>query len=77
MVEVRTDRDSAEVNLDLICEHPISCDGLTIWMERLSREEQKGLEERMGRGLSPRRAIANVSAPDVRGKPLKEANDVS
>ncbi len=42
-----SDRKSAQANLDLIYEHPISCDGLTLWMGRLSPEEQKALEARM------------------------------
>jgi hypothetical protein len=42
-----SDRNSAQANLGLIYEHPVSCDGLTLWMERLSSAEQRQLEERM------------------------------
>ncbi|MGH9705733.1 MAG: hemerythrin domain-containing protein, partial [Candidatus Acidiferrales bacterium] len=35
--------ESAETNLELIYEHPIGCDGLSLWIERLSREQQDGL----------------------------------
>ena len=38
---------SAMTNLELICEHPISCDGLSLWMERLGAEEQSQLREKM------------------------------
>lgn len=41
------ERRSAEANLDLIYEHPISCDGLSLWMERLSPEEQQQLLDKM------------------------------
>jgi hypothetical protein len=41
------DRSSAQANLELIYEHPVSCDGLTLWMERLSPEEQQQLLEKM------------------------------
>lgn len=42
-----TDYRSAQTNLDLIYEHPISCDGLSLWMERLPAEEQQQLLEKM------------------------------
>ncbi|MCW5979664.1 MAG: hemerythrin domain-containing protein [Bryobacteraceae bacterium] len=42
-----SDRASAEANLELIYEHPIGCDGLTLWMERLSPTEQQELDDRM------------------------------
>ena len=35
--------ESAQTNLDLIYEHPIGCDGLSLWIERLSKEEQERL----------------------------------
>ena len=35
--------ESAATNLDLIYEHPIGCDGLSLWIERLSTEQQDGL----------------------------------
>lgn len=38
---------SALSNLELIYEHPISCDGLGLWMERLTQDEQQELAERM------------------------------
>lgn len=53
-----SDLQSAMANLELIYEHPISCDGLSLWMERLSQEEAERLLERMqevrrkGTGLS-------------------------
>jgi hypothetical protein len=34
-------------NLELIYEHPISCDGLSLWMERLSLDEQDQLLEKI------------------------------
>ena len=34
---------SAQTNLELIYEDPIGCDGLSLWIERLSREQQDGL----------------------------------
>ncbi len=43
----RAEASSAEANLDLIYEHPISCDGLSLWMERLSSEEQQELLDKM------------------------------
>lgn len=42
-----TDHEFAMTNLELIYEHPISCDGLSLWMERLSAEEQSHLLEKM------------------------------
>lgn len=41
------DVQSAQANVDLIYEHPISCDGLSLWMERLSPEEQQELLAKM------------------------------
>ena len=41
------DYQSAMANLELIYEHPISCDGLSLWMERLSVDEQHQLLEKM------------------------------
>lgn len=41
------DQRSAQANLDLIYEHPISCDGLSLWMERLSPEERQQLLDKM------------------------------
>ena len=41
------DYQSAMANLELIYEHPISCDGLSLWMERLSVDEQDQLLEKM------------------------------
>ncbi len=38
---------SAQANLELIYEHPISCDGLSLWMERLPREELERLFDAM------------------------------
>jgi hemerythrin len=38
-----TDTESAQTNLELIYEHPIGCDGLALWIERLSKEQQDGL----------------------------------
>lgn len=38
---------SAKTNLELIYEHPISCDGLSLWMERLPSEEQEQLLDKM------------------------------
>lgn len=42
-----SEAQSAQANLELIYEHPISCDGLSLWMERLSKEEQEQLLQRM------------------------------
>lgn len=41
------DVESASANLELIYEHPIACDGLSLWMERFSTEEQNDLLEKM------------------------------
>lgn len=41
------DADSAASNLDLIYEHPISCDGLSLWMERMPTQEQNDLFDKM------------------------------
>lgn len=41
------DAHSAQANVALIYEHPISCDGLSLWMERLSPEEQRELLVKM------------------------------
>jgi iron-sulfur cluster repair protein YtfE (RIC family) len=37
------DYESAMTNLDLIYEHPIGCDGLSLWIERMSGQEQSEL----------------------------------
>lgn len=39
----RDDVTSAEANLELLYEHPVACDGLSLWIERLSAGEQEGL----------------------------------
>ncbi len=41
------DHQSAIANLELIYEHPIACDGLSLWIEKLSDKEQDELFERM------------------------------
>ncbi len=41
------ERRSAEANLELIYEHPISCDGLSLWMERLPQGDQQELFEKL------------------------------
>lgn len=41
------DAESAAANLDLIYEHPIACDGLSLWMERLPAGEQNDLLGKM------------------------------
>lgn len=41
------DYQSAQANLELIYEHPISCDGLSLWMERLPAEEAQQLYQKM------------------------------
>ena len=41
------DVESATANLNLIYEHPIACDGLSLWMERFPAEEQNDLLEKM------------------------------
>lgn len=38
---------SALANLDLIYEHPIGCDGLSLWIERLPAKEQEHLFQQM------------------------------
>lgn len=42
-----SDHQSAATNLELIYEHPIACDGLSLWMEKLPDAEQQGLFEKM------------------------------
>lgn len=42
-----SDCESAMTNLELIYEHPISCDGLSLWMERIPAPEQEALFARM------------------------------
>ncbi len=42
-----TDHKSAVDNLELVYEHPISCDGLSLWMERLPAQEREGLLAKM------------------------------
>ncbi len=42
-----TDYASALANLELIYEHPISCDGLSLWIERLPAESQEELFQMM------------------------------
>ncbi len=37
------DHESAMTNLDLIYEHPIGCDGLSLWIERMTLQEQDDL----------------------------------
>jgi hypothetical protein len=39
------DRRSAQENLGLIYEHPVSCDGLSLWLERLPEEQSLQLSE--------------------------------
>lgn len=41
------EQQSARINLELIYEHPIACDGLSLWMEKLSDREQEQLFEKM------------------------------
>ena len=41
------DTQSAKANLELIYEHPISCDGLSLWMARLPENEQQELLKMM------------------------------
>lgn len=41
------DYQSAMTNLELIYEHPIACDGLSLWMERVSAGEQNELLGKM------------------------------
>ena len=42
-----TDAQSAQANLELVYEHPIACDGLSLWIERLSAEEQQELLDKL------------------------------
>ncbi|HZP01161.1 MAG TPA: hemerythrin domain-containing protein [Terriglobia bacterium] len=42
-----SDHESAKTNLELIYEHPVACDGLTLWIEKLTAEERERLSERM------------------------------
>ena len=39
--------ESAMANLELIYEHPISCDGLSLWIERLPLNEREDLLQKM------------------------------
>jgi len=41
------DTRAAESYLDLIWEHPVTCDGLSLYIERLPAEQQNALLERM------------------------------
>ncbi len=41
------DVEAAQANLELIYEHPVTCDGLGLWIERLPEEEQRHLLEKM------------------------------
>ncbi len=41
------DYTSALANLELIYEHPISCDGLSLWIERLPAKKQEDLFQKM------------------------------
>jgi hypothetical protein len=41
------DHQSALANLELIYEHPISCDGLSLWMERLPAKENEDFLKKM------------------------------
>jgi hypothetical protein len=41
------DHQSAATNLELIYEHPIACDGLSLWMERLPEGKKQQLLEKM------------------------------
>ena len=41
------DYASALANLELIYEHPISCDGLSLWIERLPAKDQEELFQKM------------------------------
>lgn len=42
-----TQHQSAMANLELIYEHPISCDGLSLWIERLPLKEVEDLYQKM------------------------------
>jgi len=42
-----SEHQSAATNLELIYEHPIACDGLGLWMERLEEGKQQQLLEKM------------------------------
>lgn len=39
--------ESAMANLELIYEHPISCDGLSLWIERLPEGQREDLLQKM------------------------------
>ena len=39
--------ESAMANLELIYEHPISCDGLSLWIERLPESQREDLLQKM------------------------------
>jgi hypothetical protein len=41
------EQESAKTNLELVYEHPIACDGLSLWMEKLGEREQEGLFQKM------------------------------
>lgn len=41
------EHESANTNLELIYEHPIACDGLSLWMERIPAGEQDQLLDKM------------------------------
>jgi hypothetical protein len=41
------DHQSALTNVELIYEHPISCDGLSLWIERMPKQEQEQLLEKL------------------------------
>ncbi|MBI3697109.1 MAG: hypothetical protein HY238_20020, partial [Acidobacteria bacterium] len=38
-----SDAQAAAANLDLIWEHPVTCDGLSLYIERLPADTQAGL----------------------------------
>lgn len=46
-----SEHQSAATNLDLIYEHPIACDGLSLWMERIPPSKQDELFEQMNNVL--------------------------
>ncbi len=41
------EHQSALANLELIYEHPIACDGLSLWMERFTDTQQTDLHQKM------------------------------
>ncbi len=41
------DAHSARESLELIYDHPVTCDGLSLWIEKLSSEQQEELYYRM------------------------------